>query len=389
MWVEKNGKTHRIRDLVNGQKVTLAKGYATKTAANEAMVLLRADELRGEALVPRGGEMTLDAWLDEWLPGYEVSIRTASARSELSRIEYHIRPLLGHVPIGDIDHLTVQRWVLDILRGRGRVPAGKRGRRPLQPKTVRNCHGLLYGIMQAAVHAKLIRGNPCLETKLPEVEPHEMRFLTEPEAVRLLAATPAHWRPLVLLLLSTGLRWSEAIGLRPKNVDLLARPPRVTVVEQLQELPGSGEMVFGPPKTRESRRTVTLAGKVTTALAGLVLVDRNATIFTAPKGGYVRTRNFRRTWLVACKRAGLEGLRIHDLRHTHAAWLISDGKPLTGIQRRLGHSSIAITSDLYGHLLPSVDEGILATIDEALAGVDLDAMAAEIADELVDELAAA
>lgn len=389
MWVEKNGPTYRIRDLVNGRKVTLAAGYATKTAAKDKMAELRADELRGEALVPRGGEMTLDAWIDEWLPGYEVSIRTASAHSELSRVEYHIRPLLGHLQLADIDHLVVQRWVLDVMRGRGPVPAGKRARKPLQPKTVRNCHGLLYGIMQAAVVAKLIRGNPCLETKLPEVVPHEMRFLTEPEAARLLSALPAHWRPLVLLLLSTGLRWSEAIGLRPKNVDLLAKPPRVIVVEQLQELPGTGEMAFGPPKTRESRRTVTLAGQAAVALAGLVLVDRNATIFTAPRGGYVRTRNFRRTWLAACRRAGIEGLRIHDLRHTHAAWLISAGKPLTAIQRRLGHSSIAITSDLYGHLLPSVDEGILAAIDAALEGVDLDAMAAELADELADELASA
>lgn len=302
---------------------------------------------------------------------------------------YHIRPLLGHIPIGDLDHLTVQRWVLDVMRGRGPVPAGKRPRRALQPKTVLNCHGLLFSIMQAAVHAKLIRGNPCLETKLPEIEPHEMRFLTEPEAARLIAALPPHWRPLVLLLLATGLRWSEAIGLRPKNIDLLAKPPRLTVVEQLQELPGSGEMVFGSPKTKASRRTLTLTAKTAGALAGLVLVDRNATIFTAPRGGHVRTRNFRRTWTKALVRAGLEGLRIHDLRHTHAAWLISDGRPLTAIQQRLGHTSIKITSDLYGHLLPAVDEGILAAIDAALEGVDLDALEAELAEERTGELAVA
>src|SRR5207244_74023 len=118
-------------------------------------------------------------------------------------------------------------------------------------------------------------------------------------------------------------------------------------------------------------------------LAGLVVDrDREALLFTAVMGGPVRTRNFRRVWLKACERAGLVGLRIHDLRHTHAAMLISAGRSLTAIQRRLGHSSIAITSDLYGHLREEVDEGIIAAIEEALAGVDMDAVVDELRDEL-------
>lgn len=388
MWVEKNGKTYRIRDLVNGQKVCLASGYATKTAAKDKMTELRADDLRGESLVPRGGEMLLGEWLDAWLPAYEVSLKPSAMHSELSRIANHIRPLLGHVPLADVDHLVVQRWVADLLRGRGPVAAGsKRKRRVLSPKTVRNCHGLLYKLMQAAVKAKLIRGNPCIETALPAKVHHEMRFLTEPEAERLLAAMPAHWRPLVLLLVSTGLRWGEAIGLRVGRVDVLAKPARLTVVEQLQELASTGEIVFVSPKSERSRRTVTFTAKVAEALAGLVLGGRTAMVFRAPQGGYVRTRNFRRTWKRATAAAGLEGLRIHDLRHTHAAWLISAGVALTAIQHRLGHSSIAVTSDLYGHLLPAVDEGILAAVEAALAGVDLDAMAAEVQAELEGELA--
>lgn len=382
MWVERNGKTFRIRDLVNGQKVTLKAGYATKTAAKNAMTELRADDLRGESLVPRGGEMTLADWLDSWLPAYEVSLKPSAVHSELSRIDNHIRALLGHLELGDIDHLTVQRWVADLLRGRGPATAGgKRKRRPLSPKTTRNCHGLLFKIMQAAVKAKLIRTNPCTDTKLPAKVHHEMRFLTEPEFARLLAALPTHWRPLVLLLVSTGLRWGEAIGLRVGRVDLLAKPPRLTVVEQLQEAPSTGELIFVSPKSERSRRTVTFTAKVAEALAGLVIGGRLSMVFLAPRGGMVRTRNFRRVWAAATKAAGLEGLRIHDLRHSHAAWLISAGVPLTAIQHRLGHSSIAITSDLYGHLLPVVDENILAAVEAALATVDLDAMTAELDDE--------
>lgn len=376
MWVERNGRTWRIRDLVGGRKTTLKSGYATKTAAKDGMVTLRADALRGDSLVPRGGQRTLNHWIDVWLPAYEVSLKPSSSHSELARVRNHIRPLLGHLPLDEIDTLTVQQWVAWLLTGRA-------GRKPLAGKTVRNCHGILHKIMQGAVTARLIRGNPCSDTKLPKRVHKEMRFLTEPEFGRLLAAMPAHWRPLVLLLVSTGLRWGEAIGLRVGRIDLLAHPPRLTVVEQLQELASTGELVFVSPKSERSRRTVTFTAKVAEALAGSVIGGRRDVVFTAPAGGMVRTRNFRRTWTKACRKAGLEGLRIHDLRHSHAAWLISAGVPLTAIQHRLGHSSIAITSDLYGHLLPAVDEGILAVIEAATAAIDMADLEAEIADELI------
>ncbi|GHJ13572.1 tyrosine-type recombinase/integrase [Micromonospora sp. AKA38] len=73
-------------------------------------------------------------------------------------------------------------------------------------------------------------------------------------------------------------------------------------------------------------------------------------------------------WLTAVAAAGVEGLRFHDLRHSHVAWLLSAKEPpsLTAIQRRLGHASITVTSDRYGHLVPAVDERIAAALDAAL-----------------------
>lgn len=388
MWVEKNGPAYRIRDEVAGRKVTLESGFPNKTAAKAKATILRGDKLKGDFIDPRGGKLLLDAWLDAWQPAYEAGLKPSTAYSEPGKIRNHIRPLLGEYALEDIDHLVVQQWVAKLLRGVGPFGDSGRPRRKLSAKTVRNCHGILYQILQAAVVAKQIRANPCVDTKLPKVPRKEMMFLTEQEFERLLIALPKHWRPLILLLVSTGLRWGEAIGLKVGRVDLLAKPhPKLRVEEQLQELPGGGGMVWVSPKSEQSYRTVPFTAQVAAALAGLVMGPRGAVVFTAPKGGLVGTRNFRRIWLRACKKAGLEGLRVHDLRHTHAAWLISAGRPLSAISRRLGHSSIAITDTLYGHLLPVVDEGIMAAIDAALAGVDLDAMAAEVDAELADILA--
>jgi integrase len=387
MWVEKNGPVYRIRDLVGGKKITLETGFPTKTAAKERMIGLKADKLRGEFIDPRDGRITLNEWLDAWWPVYAASVRPGTLSAEEGRMRNHIRSLLGHMPLDEIDPMAVQRWIATLLIGKptDRDPP-KLMRRKLKPKTIRNAHGLLHRIMGAAVTAKKIRFNPCADTDLPEIAPVEMRFLTEPEAARLIAAVPRHWRPLVLLLLATGLRWGEAIGLAIKHVDVLAG--KLTVLRQMQEMPGTGEIIFGQPKTRMGRRTLPFPKTtVGAALAALVMGEREELVFHAPMGGPVRTRNFRRGWVKWVKAAGLEGFRIHDLRHTHAAWLISKGKPLTAIQRRLGHASIAVTSDLYGHLLPEVDESILAAIEEALAHIDPEDLAAEVEAELADEMA--
>lgn len=354
MWVEKNGRSFRIRDLINGTKTTLAQGYRTKTEARAAMVQLQADRVRGEALRPRGGQMLLSQWVDMWWPSYAATLKPSAAHSESSRVKTHVRPLLGHLELDDISGFTVQQWL-------ARLAEGGPGRRPLAAKTIRNTHGTLHKILNAAVAERLIRLNPCTSSRLPRRVYREMRFISGPEVERLLNALPEHWRPMVLLLVTTGLRWGEAAGLKVGRLDLLGC--KLTVEETLHELP-TGEVVFTSPKSERSRRTVTFPKSVALDLSPLVVgKERDSLVFTAPMGGPARTRNFRRVWLSATKAAGLSGLRVHDLRHSHAAVLISAGRPLTAIQRRLGHSSISVTSDLYGHLLPEVDEGIIAAIE--------------------------
>lgn len=385
MWVEKNGPVWRIRDERAGKKITISTGYRTKTAAKLAKTGFEADALRGDALVPRGGQVLLDEWIDAWQPAWEAGLKPTSAESEPARIRNHIRPLLGHVPLERVDEMAVQRWVAELGRGVPDPDDPKKWiRRPLKPKTIRNCHGLLYKVLAAAVRAKLIRSNPCTSTTLPKRVHHEMRFLTEPDIARLVACLPPHWRPLVLLLVATGLRWGEATALRVGDVDLLAGKPTLTVLRTRYEAPG-GEILFTEPKTAASRRTVTFNKMAADALVPLVAGhDRRHLIFTAVRGGTLRVNNFRRNWLTATEAAGLAGVRVHDLRHTHAAILISAGVPLTAIQRRMGHSSIVVTSDLYGHLLPQVDEGILAAIDAAMVQVSPDDLEAELEAELAD-----
>ena len=367
MWVEKHGPTWRIRDLVAGRKVTLQSGYATKTAANGAMHQAESDKLRGDALVPRGGRMTLLAWLDIWWPPYVAGLKPSARISSEGILRRYIRPMLGPLALEDITPLAVQQWTADLLAGK--TLRGK----PLSVKTVRNAHGQLHTIMAGAVDERLIRQNPCERRNgrrgLPARQHHEMRFLDHAEAGRLVAATPPHFRALIIFFLGTGVRFSEAAGLRVGHIDILARTVRIET--QLQELADHAELVAVDPKSRMSIRTLGITPDMAAALIPLVSGrERDELVFRAAKGGMLRYRPFWKIWQRIITAAGLPGLRIHDLRHTHAAWLISDGVPLTAVQRRLGHASISVTSDRYGHLLGSVDPVIDDAVKKAMGMIN-------------------
>jgi len=206
--------------------------------------------------------------------------------------------------------------------------------------------------------------NPATGTSLPRKVHREMRFLTPPEITRLLAACPDMYRPLVTLLVATGLRYGEAIGLRVGDVDLMEGTVRVT---RSMHYATGGVPYFTEPKSEQSRRTVTIPTEVALELAGSAAGKERDEMLFSQDNGSPMTRNFSEggPWHVIRTAAGLPGLRLHDLRHTHAAVLISSGVPLTAIQRRMGHSSIKVTSDMYGHLMPEVDAGILASVRSA------------------------
>lgn len=359
MWVEPHNGKFRIRDRDSrGKCYTVQSGIDTKTAAKRLLATHTADQLRGDFVDPRAGRMTIAefvaGWWGTWGAGGHVNTLKVSAhRQETGRIRNHILPRVGHIRLDEYDQPSDAWWISE-LQADG-----------LGPKSIRNVHGLLYQAMEVAVAHRRIRINPCKGTWLPELETREMRFLLEPEAERLVAALPEHWRPIPITLLGTGLRWAELAGLRAGRVDILGGTLRVE--ETLQEV--GRELVSVPPKSKWSRRTITLPDSVRDALVSLLAARRrNEYLFAGTDGQPLAHKRFYKyVWMPARAAADLADVRIHDLRHTHAAWLISDEVPLTAIQRRLGHSSIAITSDIYGHLLPHVDDRLVGALNRRMS----------------------
>lgn len=255
-------------------------------------------------------------------------------------------PHLGHMRLTDISRVHVAK-ALNLVEGKD--------------KTRKNKWAVLTHMLKLAAQDGHIPRTPTHGVKLgrrTEHETEEHRYLTHAEFWAVVDATPEHWKPLVILLGGSGIRWGELAALTVGDVDLEQLAVRITKAEK-QDPDFPSRTIIGPPKTKKARRTVTLPAEVVAVLEPLVTGRKKTErLFLPPKGGPLRHRTFYRDiWL----RKSLPGSgivlpfpRLHDLRHSHVAWLIAQGVPLPVIQARLGHEKITTTIDTYGHLLPDL-----------------------------------
>ena len=162
-----------------------------------------------------------------------------------------------------------------------------------------------------------------------------------------LADAAGQYRTVILFLAYTGVRFGELSGLRVRRLDLLRR--RAEIVEAVAEVGGAA--VFSSPKSHQVR-SVPVPRFLVDELAQLVAGKRPEDyVFTSPRGGLLRLQNFRHTvFEPAVRKAGLDGLTPHGLRHTAASLAITSGADVKVVQQMLGHVSATMTLDLYGHL---------------------------------------
>lgn len=282
--------------------------------------------------------------------------------------------------IANISADDVQDWVRAQEAGE-RDPDNPEGwkRRPASPKSIANRHGLLSSIVQAAVEADppLRSKNACTGTRLPRVDDgidDEMCFLEHEEYARISAEIEdPHARDLADWLVGTGMRWGEATALQVRDVNLTRKAVSVHRSWKRAAPGEAGPSYFlGPPKTKKARRVIALTDGQMEMLRRRMAGKRpEDLLFETPRGKSWRHDNFwRRRWVPAVEAAVAKGLpkrpRIHDLRHTHVAWLIAERIPLPAIQARLGHESITTTVDRYGHLVQALDGEIRAAVDTAM-----------------------
>ena len=345
----RNGKTTyrvRYRDPAGGQR---SKVFARKADAQRFLNETETAKARGTWTDPSLGRVLFRDWLGEWW-ATTTNLRASTRERDESLLRRLALPRFGDAPLAAISQRDVRAWVAELSAG------------PLAPATVQKAYQLLGKVMGAAVDAGMLAQSPCRRVPLPKVEREEMLFLTPAEVATLAAAIQPRYRALVLVSAYGGLRIGELAGLRRSRVDLLHGT--VQVAEVVVEV--GGVLHIGPPKTRASRRRVGLPRFVAEELAAHLAGpgDPEAFVFTAPQGGPLRVHGFRaRVWRPATRAAGVDGLRIHDLRHTAVALWIAAGANPKEVSTRAGHASVSFTLDRYGHLYPEADSALRDRLD--------------------------
>jgi integrase len=189
----------------------------------------------------------------------------------------------------------------------------------------------------------------------------QLNFLDASQVDRLVAELEPRYRTLVYTAAYTGMRWGELAALKVRNVDLIEGV--IHIVEAVAEV--NGRLIEGRTKTGTARK-VSIPPFLKKMLADhLARYPSPGYVFTSAEGKPLRRNFYRRHFVKAVREAGLpQGFRFHDLRHTCAALLIGQGAHPKEIQERLGHSTIRLTFDRYGHLFPSLDDRLRDGLEE-------------------------
>jgi integrase len=322
-------------------------------AAREAEAKLDAHQW----IDPAHGRITFAEYVESaWWPSRHLEVSTTAAYR--SYLDTHFLPYFGQMPVASILPSTVQAWVSFAYRT------------GLAPRSIRKYHVLLHSIFRRAVRDRLIAHNPCSDTELPKVVTRPTRILSPAEFERLLESIPTRHRVMTLVAIETGMRWGELVGLRVRHVDFFRRTISVedVVVEVSRKDSPTGQRFLTKPypKNDQARRlgiTPELVEVIARHVEDLELAHDDL-LFPSngcAGGGPISRANFRkRVWQPAAKRAGLgTDVRFHDLRHTHASWILAGGADLKVVMERMGHTQLA-TTQRYLHTLDDANDRALA-----------------------------
>lgn len=330
----------------------------TKAEVLDKLSRNRADSLNG--LVTDSSRLSVAAYLKRWLEDdARPTIRETTLLSYRSVVSNHINPHIGGLGLSKLSPNHIQSL------------QGTLEREGASPRMRQLVHAVLSRALSRAVRFGLLVRNPCDAVDRPRVPRREMAVLN-PDQVQMLlkAASGDPLEALYVTAIGTGARLGELLGLRWEDIDF--RSGSVSIQRTLVDI--NGKLTTSEPKSARSRRRIDLPGFVITALRNhrnrqAAQPHPKAWVFSDRNGGPLRKNNLlRRSFRPLLTKAKLPKIRFHDLRHTAATLLLAQGIHPKVVQERLGHATVAITLDIYSHVLPSMQREAADSLDAIVGG---------------------
>lgn len=346
-----------VTDAVTGKTKRLERSASSRDEAR-----IKLEEMKGQQSMPAPTPLTVADWFAQWievnLPRLQLAPNTRDNYSNVLR--YYAIPAAGKVMLADFNPSAAEAWI-------GRVAATmKRNGKPVSDSTVRNTFAAASRSLDTAVRDGLIASNPLRSIDRPKKTRKDVPVRTEDEFDRLLVECEGYRiHPLVVFVGLTGCRIGEALSLHWKDVDLENATATIKKGSHERDSTKGGRWITVTliPEVVEALRFV----KTRTARERLAMGEGwkdTGLVFVTSTGNPCIPRNTRRDLQERLKAAGITTARPwHSDRHGFATRLLKRGVPLEVVSKMIGHSSLAITADIYGHIDSRVPVEIL---EEAL-----------------------
>lgn len=350
----KGEELYRIVYRDENNRQTSKRGFTGFRRAKAELTKIEASIQDGTYTRTSAGRRTVESLHTHWLKTKKVNLKPASYAALESSWRNYVAPKWGKHQVAKLDQEMIQNWVNSLLDNKS-------------PSVVRRAHEVLAGILDTAI-PKHLKVNPARGVGLPKRRREsDRRYLSHQEVWALAEACKGR-ETLILTLAYCGIRWGEATAIQRRDLD--TKKQRIHVRRNVVLIGSKHEK--GTPKN-DKERHVPVPTKVWDRLldetkgrkpTDLIFHDGYGGFMRSPSGG----RSGRNWWVSALKSAGIEYLKIHDLRHTAASLAVSSGAHVKLVQRMLGHASAAMTLDTYSDLFED-DLGVLITrLDSAISG---------------------
>lgn len=347
-----DGTRNRIVEIVNG---------TMKQAIDRRNEILY--ELKHSKLKPDSNMNFLD-FTKLWLKDYaEVNVKPTTLSGYKNCLNTHILPRFKDYKLCDITVYELEKFYNDLRKTKSRNINKNGEYNLLSESVIRHQHSLLCVMLNTAVKWDFINFNPCLKlVKTPTVTKKEMKYYDEKE-IRLLFKYLEHenltFKTAIYMLLLGGLRRGECLGLFWEHVDFQRKT--ISIKNNLLYVHNIG-IYLDTPKTLKSKRTITLPDICFELLEKLKYLQMSMKemynnkwvesdfVFKDEYGNYFKPERLSRQWQRFLKKHDdLKYIRLHDLRHTCATFLLSNNVPVATVSKKLGHSNIYTTLDVYTH----------------------------------------
>ena len=335
-----------LASFVRSDGKRLYKTFDTVKDAKQWLTDIKYEDVHQLSVV--SDKMTVNAWFDTWSSQKEKLVRPNTMRNYRDRYERNIKPLIGRMRINDVKPLNCQE-ILNKMAEEGYAGS-----------TINQTLQTMITLFWAAFENRIIRYTPVTKAgvKLPKAYKKEIDFLSLEEEKRFVEFSKGlSYYPQFRLILETGMRTGEVIGLSWDCVDFEKREIRIE--KTLEYRYSVGEWRFGPPKTKYGYRTIKMTDMVFDILKGIHDGKSNVREWTPEKfrnlvfinrtGFPTKNSTYDAALVKRCEKAGIKKISMHDLRHTFATRFVEASNNYKYLSVMLGHSSIKITMDLYVH----------------------------------------